>query len=253
MLLGALHALPTAYPQLWWLQLLCVAGLAHRVASAPVGRSALLGFAFGTAWLCAGTWWLYVSMRRYGGLSAPLAAGAVLALSAFLSIYLSAAMALFAKLRRNRLWLDVLIFGGCWLLAELARGFILTGFPWAASGYAHVDSPLAMLAPVSGSLADGVEQAQSADTAAPDAYALPEGVLDATWQWTWFGSGAEQFDVDHPEHYTLHFSADGNLAIQADCNRGRAGFTVAAHRQHSRGCRLSRSPRARESHACSLR
>lgn len=92
---------------------------------------------------------------------------------------------------------------------------------------------LAMLAPVSGSLADGVEQAQSADTAAPDAYALPEGVLDATWQWTWFGSGAEQFDVDHPEHYTLHFSADGNLAIQADCNRGRAGFTVAAHRQIS--------------------
>ena len=150
MVLGALHALPTAYPQLWWLQLLCVAGLAHRVASASVGRSALLGFAFGTAWLCAGTWWLYVSMHRYGGLSAPLAAGAVLALSAFLSIYLSAAMALFAKLRRNRLWLDVLIFGGCWLLAELARGFILTGFPWAASGYAHVDSPLAMLAPVIG-------------------------------------------------------------------------------------------------------
>ncbi|MGE5863493.1 MAG: hypothetical protein ACM32J_00195, partial [Rhizobacter sp.] len=29
-LIGALHALPTARPQLWWLQLLCLAGLAYR-------------------------------------------------------------------------------------------------------------------------------------------------------------------------------------------------------------------------------
>lgn len=149
-LLGGLHALPTAYPKFWWLQLLCAAGLAHRVARAGIGRSAFLGWAFGTAWLCVGTWWLYVSMHRYGGLSAPLAGGAVFALSAFLALYLAAAMALFAMMRRNRLWLDALIFGGCWLLAELARGFILTGFPWAASGYAHVDSPLAALAPLVG-------------------------------------------------------------------------------------------------------
>jgi apolipoprotein N-acyltransferase len=149
-LLGALHALPTAWPRFWWLQLLCAAGLAFRVSRASVGRSALLGFAFGTAWLCAGTWWLYVSMHRYGGLSAPLSALAVFALSAFLSLYLAAAMGLFAKFRRHALWLDVPMFAGCWLLAELARGFILTGFPWAASGYAHVDSPLAALAPVIG-------------------------------------------------------------------------------------------------------
>jgi apolipoprotein N-acyltransferase len=149
-LLGALHALPTAYPRFWWIQLLCAAGLAYRVSRAGVGRASLLGFAFGTAWLCAGTWWLYISMHRYGGLSAPLAALAVLGLSAFLSLYLAAAMGLFAAARRHRLWIDALMFGGCWLLAELARGFILTGFPWAASGYAHVDSPLAALAPLIG-------------------------------------------------------------------------------------------------------
>jgi apolipoprotein N-acyltransferase len=32
-------------------------------------------------------------------------------------------------------------------LTELARGVLFTGFPWAASGYALVDSPLAALAP----------------------------------------------------------------------------------------------------------
>ena len=150
LLLGALHALPTAYPQFWWGQLLCVAGLAYRVSRASVGRAVLLGLTFGTAWLCMGTWWLYVSMHQYGGLSAPLAGGAVFALSAFLSLYLAVAMGLFAVLRRHLLWLDALIFSACWLLAELARGFILTGFPWAASGYAHVDSPLAALAPLIG-------------------------------------------------------------------------------------------------------
>ncbi len=42
------------------------------------------------------------------------------------------------------------LFAALWLLAELARGVIFTGFPWVASGYAHVDSPLARLAPFVG-------------------------------------------------------------------------------------------------------
>jgi apolipoprotein N-acyltransferase len=40
-----------------------------------------------------------------------------------------------------------LLFGALWLLAELARGVVFTGFPWVASGYAQVDAPLAALAP----------------------------------------------------------------------------------------------------------
>ena len=39
--------------------------------------AAALGLAFGAAWLGAGTWWLFVSMHRYGGLPAWLAALAV--------------------------------------------------------------------------------------------------------------------------------------------------------------------------------
>jgi len=76
-----------------------------------------------------------------------LAMGAVVVLSLFLSLFLAAAMALFARLRRHRPLLDSLLFAACWMVAELARGMVLTGFPWAASGYAHVDGPLANLAP----------------------------------------------------------------------------------------------------------
>ena len=147
---GALGALQTAsfvYTDTWWLQLLCVGLLAWRVSVVTPRRAAGLGLVFGTAWMCAGTWWLYISMHRYGGLPAWMAALAVLALGLALSTYLAAGMAAYARWRTGRPPVDALLFGAVWLLAELARGVIFTGFPWVASGYAHVDSPLAKLAP----------------------------------------------------------------------------------------------------------
>ena len=86
-------------------------------------------------------------MHRYGGLAAPLAAAAVLVLAAALSLYLALAMAAYARWRSGRALRDVPLFAALWLLAELARGVLFTGFPWAASGYAQVDGPLAALAP----------------------------------------------------------------------------------------------------------
>ncbi|HSC64823.1 MAG TPA: apolipoprotein N-acyltransferase, partial [Caldimonas sp.] len=91
--LGALHTVAFVASDLWPLQIAAIALLAWRVGRSSARRAAALGFVFGVGWLCAGTWWLYVSMHRYGGLSAGLAALAVLALSAFLSLYLAAAMA----------------------------------------------------------------------------------------------------------------------------------------------------------------
>ena len=148
-LLGALHSLPFVRTELWWVQMLVVAVLAWRAASATPARAAGLGLAFGSAWLAAGTWWLYISLHQYGGLPAWLAVLAIGLLCGFLSLYLAAALAVFAR------WhgagqsgaRGALMFAALWLLAELARGVIFTGFPWVASGYAHVDGPLAALAP----------------------------------------------------------------------------------------------------------
>ncbi|HEY5323382.1 MAG TPA: apolipoprotein N-acyltransferase [Caldimonas sp.] len=146
-LLGGAQTVAFVHPALWPLQLLAIALLAWRVGGASPRKAALLGWAFGTAWLCAGTWWMYVSMHRYGGLSAGLAALAVFALCAFLSLYLAAAMAAVARWRRPAALPSAAMFAGAWLLAELARGVIFTGFPWVASGYAHVDSPFGGFAP----------------------------------------------------------------------------------------------------------
>ncbi|NUZ06499.1 apolipoprotein N-acyltransferase [Schlegelella sp. ID0723] len=146
-LVGALQTLCHVHTGAWPLHLAAIALLAWRVAVATPRRAALLGFAFGVAWLAAGTWWLFVSMHRYGGLPAPLAIAAVAALSAALSLYLAAAMGLHARWRAGPAWRRSLLFAALWLLAELARGVVFTGFPWVASGYAYVDAPLAGLAP----------------------------------------------------------------------------------------------------------
>jgi len=146
-LLGAAHSLPFVHTGWWWAQLLIVALLAWRVGALAPKRAAAVGLVFGTAWIASGTWWLFISLHTYGGLPAWLAVVAIAALSAALSLYLAAAMAAFARWRSGRAGRDALLFGAVWLLAELARGVILTGFPWVASGYAQVDAPLAALAP----------------------------------------------------------------------------------------------------------
>ena len=145
--LGALHSLAFVHPAGWALQMLVVALLAWRVRSARPWRAAGLGLLFGTAWFGCGTWWLYISMHDYGGLPAWLTVLAITLLSAFLALYLAAAFAVFARWRSDRGGRDAWLFAALWLLAEMARGVIFTGFPWVASGYAHVDGPLAAFAP----------------------------------------------------------------------------------------------------------
>lgn len=151
---GLLHTAAFAPVEAWWLQILALAGLAGLVWQATPRRAALLGWVFGTAWLASGLWWLYISMHRYGGLPAPLAAAAVGLLAAALALYLALALALWARwAQRRRDGLAggvagrVALFAALWLGAELARAQLFTGFPWIASGYAHTSGPLAGWAP----------------------------------------------------------------------------------------------------------
>ena len=146
-LLGALQTVAFVHTGAWMLPLVSIGWLAWRAGRATPRGAALLGGIFGVAWLGAGVWWLFISMHRYGGLSAPLAVAAVAALSLALSLYLAAAMALYARWRCARAGPDVALFAALWLAAEMARGVLFTGFPWVASGYSQPDGPLALLAP----------------------------------------------------------------------------------------------------------
>jgi apolipoprotein N-acyltransferase len=145
--LGALFSLSFLYTGAWALQFACVGVLAGLVLRATPRAAAVLGWAFGAAWLLCATWWMFISLHRYGGMAAPLAAAAVLLLCLALAGYLALVMAAAARLRRGTPLADALLFASAWLAAELARGLIFTGFPWVASGYGQVDGPLAALAP----------------------------------------------------------------------------------------------------------
>ncbi len=176
---GALYGQP-----LWWLQLLSLAVLpALLCRTQRAWHGVWIGWAFATAWLCATFWWLFISMHTYGGLAAPLAVLAVLALSAFLGSYYAAVCGVFVAYRGVRLTRAVLLFSALWLLAELARGEWWTGFPWGAGGYAHTDGPLASLAPFIGVYGIGAVAAAIA--------ALVAGWRGAHWrQWQSYGAVA---------------------------------------------------------------
>lgn len=137
-------ATPWSGRPLWWLQLLSLAVLVALVRGATSWKQAATrGWLFALAWLAGTWWWLFISLHVYGGLAAPLAVAAVLALAGFLGLYYAAAAGAAWRWGRG----GPLVLAGAWLLAELARGRWFTGFPWGAGGYAHVEGPLAALAP----------------------------------------------------------------------------------------------------------
>jgi apolipoprotein N-acyltransferase len=157
LLAGAAHAASLAWPlpwglapgqTVWWLQLLSLALLLGQLQAATTWRSAARrGWLFALASLCGSFWWMFTSMHTYGGLPAALAVLAVLALAGFLALSYAAACALFVRLKPAGSAASALLFAALWTLAELARGSWFTGFPWGASGYAHVDGWLAGYAP----------------------------------------------------------------------------------------------------------
>ena len=145
----------------WPLQFPLLAFLFYQVGiSTSVRRASLIGWAFGLGWSVAGMHWLYIAMHRFGGLAAPLAALAILLLGAYMGLFAACATGVAAWLRRR--WsmpvaaFLMLCLPATWGLSEWLRGWVFTGFPWAASGYAHHASALSGFAPLIGVYGIGV-------------------------------------------------------------------------------------------------
>jgi len=137
---GASYGQPIAALQLTSLAIL--AAVVDRSHSA--GQAFWQAWVFASAWLLATFWWLFISMHIYGELHAALAAAAVALLAIALALYYALAGAIYRRWCHQGLsvYLRALSFASLWMLAELLRGNLFTGFPWGAIGYAHVDSPL---------------------------------------------------------------------------------------------------------------
>ena len=150
---------------LWWLQILAFIPLCQTLHSSHTAKQAF-GWAalYATAWLCATFWWLYIAMHTYGGLPAPLAVVAVLALAAILGLYYAFCGAVYWRLRAVKPAFAATVLAALWTMAEMARGTWLTGFGWGALAYAHTLGPLALWIPLLGAYGVGALAVWSAAT-----------------------------------------------------------------------------------------
>jgi apolipoprotein N-acyltransferase len=155
-LFGAAAVLGFAPLQLYPLPVLALAALVWFWRDASPRRAAVQGFAFGAGCFLAGVSWVYVSMHVFGGMPLVLAGLAAVLFCCVLALFPALAGYVFARLRRDRIWTDALLAAAAWTLAEWLRGWMLTGFPWLAFGYAQTPpSPLAGYAPLLGTYGVG--------------------------------------------------------------------------------------------------
>lgn len=129
---------------------LALAALLWLMREATAKRALLLGWLFGLAHFASGIYWIYISTHIYGGAPAWLAVFLCTLLFSYMALYPALAFALAAHLGLMRSNLLYLGMPALWLLTELLRGWVGTGFPWLTLGYAGLDTPLQNLAPLFG-------------------------------------------------------------------------------------------------------
>ena len=146
---GALSVLAFAPFYAWPLQIVGLAILfATWSASGSPRQAWLSGYAYGLGSFLVGVSWLFVSLHRFGGMPAILAAVATFAFCAYLALFPACAGWLAVRwgeaARGRRLALAAPVY----VALEWLRGTLFTGFPWLDAGTSQAPaSPLAGFAP----------------------------------------------------------------------------------------------------------
>ncbi len=107
-------------------------------------------FWFGFGMFRAGTYWIYISVHIYGEAALWIALLLMVGLAAIMAALISLAGWLISRLSGGEPAALLFVAPAAWVLVEWVRGWILTGFPWLALGYAQIDTPLAGWAPIVG-------------------------------------------------------------------------------------------------------
>ena len=109
-----------------------------------------LGYLCGILWYGGNCYWVYSTMKQYGGISAPGAFGLLLLFCLYLGLYQGLFGLLIATLAKVSERMALVVSPFLWVAVELARTRI-SGFPWDLLGIAQVDNiPLARITRFSG-------------------------------------------------------------------------------------------------------
>jgi apolipoprotein N-acyltransferase len=112
-----------------------------RLRPATPGQGFLLGYVCGIIWYAGTCYWIYDTMRQYGGLSAPEAVLALFLFCCYLGLYhglFGLLVSLLAGSGRD-FRRPLVLAPFLWVAVELARTRV-TGFPWNLLGIAQVDN-----------------------------------------------------------------------------------------------------------------
>jgi apolipoprotein N-acyltransferase len=121
-----------------------------KLLPASPGQAFLLGYVCGILWYAGTCYWVYSTMKQYGGINGPGAFGLLILFCLYLGLYhgLFGLLIVFLAQRSQRAALVISPF--IWVAVELARTRI-SGFPWDLLGITQVDNiSLARLATVTG-------------------------------------------------------------------------------------------------------
>jgi apolipoprotein N-acyltransferase len=130
-LLGLAAACGFAPLEFWPLTPLCFAGLTLLIDQAGnVRRAACLGWWFGLGLFCLGLNWIATAFTYQAAMPAWLGWVAVLLLSIYLSIFPALATGLAWLCSRRQTATLPLFFGATWIVSELLRASVFTGFAW---------------------------------------------------------------------------------------------------------------------------
>jgi apolipoprotein N-acyltransferase len=121
------------------------------VPANPV-QAFLLAYLCGILWYAGNCYWIFNTMRQYGGVNTPAAVGILILFCLYLALYHGAfglAVSLLAG-KKSSERLALVLAPAVWVATELARTRI-SGFPWDLLGIAQVDNaPLARIATATG-------------------------------------------------------------------------------------------------------
>ncbi|HET9765717.1 MAG TPA: apolipoprotein N-acyltransferase [Thermoanaerobaculia bacterium] len=137
-LLWAAQFEPRAYVVAPWIALVPLLLL----MGAP--RPAWLGFVHGLVYWLASIPWIASTLETYGQLPRWLSWALLGLLAAYLGLFHAAFAGIGARLWRRGGWMALVGLPALWVVLELLRGWLISGFPWNIAAYAWVDVPGAL-------------------------------------------------------------------------------------------------------------
>ena len=114
----------------------CAPLLAALLREPRLGRAFLLGYTAGAIYLVGSCYWFVFVMQRYGGMGPVLAFGALVLFVVVVSAFFGAFGLVEGWVARGSEVWALLLSPFLWVAMEIARTYLITGFPWNLLGYA---------------------------------------------------------------------------------------------------------------------